>query len=74
MQWGDRHAATPEGPPRVYVHAACGHDADPQLQCGHCGEPIATGELRVRPGPGATAAQRADPLLPAMGASRSANR
>jgi DNA-binding HxlR family transcriptional regulator len=64
MQWGDRHAA-PNGPPRVHVHTACGHDADPRLHCSHCGEPIAPGELKVRPGPGADERQRAEPLLPA---------
>jgi DNA-binding HxlR family transcriptional regulator len=73
MQWGDRHAAGADGPPRVYVHETCGHDADPQLHCGHCGEAIAPTELRVRPGPGATAAQRADPLLPVPSASESAS-
>jgi DNA-binding HxlR family transcriptional regulator len=52
LQWGDRYAA-PEGPPRVLVHTGCGHDADPELHCGHCGEAIQPTELRVRPGPGA---------------------
>jgi DNA-binding HxlR family transcriptional regulator len=69
MQWGDRHMA-PEGPPRVHVHAACGHDAEPQLRCAHCGEPLAPDALRVRPGPGADATQRAEPLLPAESALR----
>jgi DNA-binding HxlR family transcriptional regulator len=64
LQWGDRHVAE-AGPPRVFVHASCGHDADPRLVCAHCAEPIETGELRVRPGPGADEAQRAEPLLPA---------
>src|SRR3712207_2717059 len=45
MQWGDKHAA-PDGPPRVHVHAACGHDADPELHCSHCHEPIDTRDLR----------------------------
>jgi DNA-binding HxlR family transcriptional regulator len=63
MQWGDMHAA-PDGPPRVYVHATCGHDADPRLHCSHCGEEIRPRELRVRPGPGANERQRAEPLLP----------
>lgn len=49
MQWGDDHAA-PDGPPRVAVHRACGHDAHPQLTWAHCGERIAPGEFRVRPG------------------------
>jgi DNA-binding HxlR family transcriptional regulator len=65
MQWGDRHVAGRKGPPRVLVHTACGHDADPQLTCSHCERPIEPSELRVRPGPGATRAQRAEPLLPA---------
>ena len=63
MQWGDAHAA-PDGAPRVYVHTACGHDADPHLHCSHCGEVIAPRELKVRPGPGADERQRAEPLLP----------
>jgi DNA-binding HxlR family transcriptional regulator len=64
LQWGDRHAA-PGGAPRVLVHDRCGHDADPALVCAHCAEPIETGELRVRPGPGADEAQRAESVLPA---------
>ncbi len=63
MRWGDTHAA-PDGPPRVYVHTTCGHDADPQLHCSHCGETIAPRELKVRPGPGANERQLAEPLLP----------
>lgn len=57
MQWGDRYAA-PDGPPRIPVHTACGHDANPQLHCAHCGEKLAPEELRVRPGPGANEAQQ----------------
>lgn len=63
MQWGDKYAA-PHGAPRVYVHAACGHDADPELRCGHCGELLEPTELQVRPGPGASPAQQAQPPLP----------
>jgi DNA-binding HxlR family transcriptional regulator len=63
MQWGDRYVS--EKPPRVLVHAVCGHDAQPSLRCAHCDEQIAPRELRVRPGPGADERQRADPLLPA---------
>jgi DNA-binding HxlR family transcriptional regulator len=65
MQWGDRYAAGPGGPPRVVVHAACGHDADPALHCSHCGDAIEARELLVRPGPGADERQRADGVLPA---------
>jgi DNA-binding HxlR family transcriptional regulator len=65
MQWGDAHVAGRAGPPRVLVHAKCGHDASPSLRCAHCDEEIDGRELRVRPGPGADAEQRRDPLLPA---------
>ncbi len=63
LQWGDAYAA-PDGPPRVYVHTACGHDADPELHCSYCGERIAPRELKVRPGPAANERQLAEPLLP----------
>ena len=63
LQWGDAHAA-PDGPSRVLVHARCGHDAHPSLQCAHCEQEIRPGELRVRPGTGATERQRGEPLLP----------
>ena len=66
MQWGDAYAA-PDGPPRVLVHAPCGHDAAPELHCAHCTEEIRPGELRVRPGEGATERQRGEPLLPLRG-------
>ncbi len=66
MQWGDTHAA-PDGPPRVLVHARCGHDAAPALQCAHCEQEIRAGELRVRPGAGANERQRAEPMLPRRG-------
>lgn len=64
MQWGDKYAAAAAGPPRVPVHTTCGHDARPELQCSHCGEIIRSAELKVRPGPGATAEQRAEGVLP----------
>lgn len=64
MRWGDTYAA-PGGAPRVIVHVACGHDANPELHCSHCGEVIEAAQLKVRPGSGANAAQREEPLLPA---------
>jgi DNA-binding HxlR family transcriptional regulator len=63
INWGDAYAA-PAGPPRVQVHVPCGPDAHPRLHCSHCGEVIERGELRSRPGPGATEAQRAEGVLP----------
>ena len=67
MQWGDKYAA-PAGPPRVLVHAACGHDADPQLRCAHCEEVLDPRSVLVRPGPGASEAMRAAGVLPSSGA------
>jgi DNA-binding HxlR family transcriptional regulator len=64
MQWGDRHVA-PGGPPRVAVHTACGHDAQPRLRCSHCGDVLEPTQTAVRPGPGAEGAQLGEPLLPA---------
>ena len=64
MQWGDRYIAPAAEPPRVAVHTTCGHDAHPRLHCSHCGEVIGRGQLRVRPGKGATPEQRAEGVLP----------
>jgi DNA-binding HxlR family transcriptional regulator len=64
QQWGDRHAPAEGGPPRVPVHTVCGHDTQPQLSCSHCGKTIGSGELKVRPGPGASSEQRAEGVLP----------
>jgi DNA-binding HxlR family transcriptional regulator len=65
LKWGDQYAAPNAGPPRVPVHTLCGHDANPELHCRHCGEALKTAELRVRPGPGATPEQVAEGVLPA---------
>ena len=66
MQWGDRYATGQAGPPRVIVHATCGHDADPALRCSHCDEALEARDVRVRPGPGADERQLADGVLPAV--------
>jgi DNA-binding HxlR family transcriptional regulator len=69
LQWGDRYAAPAAGPPRVPVHTVCGHDAQPEMRCRHCGEIIASTELQIRPGPGATPAQSAEGVLPKRSAT-----
>jgi DNA-binding HxlR family transcriptional regulator len=53
QQWGDRYEAPAAGPPRLLVHGTCGHATEPVLHCSHCEQPIASRDLRVRPGPGA---------------------
>jgi DNA-binding HxlR family transcriptional regulator len=40
MRWGDKHLQGELGPPVVLRHNTCGHDADPRLVCGHCGEAL----------------------------------
>jgi DNA-binding HxlR family transcriptional regulator len=49
--WGDRWAATEEGPPLLFEHD--GHPCTPTVTCQACGEPVGSGALRVVPGPGA---------------------
>jgi DNA-binding HxlR family transcriptional regulator len=39
MNWGDRHLAGADGPPRAFEHS-CGHRLVPQLVCEACGEPV----------------------------------
>jgi DNA-binding HxlR family transcriptional regulator len=36
MQWGDRHFAPPEGPPRRIEHATCGSELHVALVCPTC--------------------------------------
>jgi DNA-binding HxlR family transcriptional regulator len=50
MAWGDKYDA-PNGPPKVPVHRACGHDAHPRLHCSHCGEELGPRATTVRDGP-----------------------
>ena len=64
LRWGDQYAAPAAGPPRVAVHKTCGHDTVPELHCSVCGEELRTGEMEVRPGPGATEEQVAEGVLP----------
>jgi DNA-binding HxlR family transcriptional regulator len=45
MNWGDRHLAGPEGPPRVFEHK-CGHRVVPQLVCEACGESLDARDTR----------------------------
>lgn len=53
MKWGDRHYPTPNGPPRLTIHAGCGGNIGPDLRCGRCSKPAAPGEIELLPGPGA---------------------
>lgn len=52
MQWGDKWAGDEKGPPVLFEHRSCGHDADALFTCSHCGEALSYGSLRARRGPG----------------------
>ncbi len=51
MGWGDRYKVS--APPVRLVHKACGHVAEPELTCAHCGEPVDCHSLRAEYAPGA---------------------
>ena len=53
MKWGDRHYPTPNGPPRLTLHAGCGGNIGADLRCQRCGKQARPGEIEFRPGPGA---------------------
>lgn len=55
MQWGDRHLAGPEGPPRIARHRACGGDVVVEPRCARCGEHVDVGSIDVVAGPGLAA-------------------
>jgi DNA-binding HxlR family transcriptional regulator len=55
MRWGDEHLLG--GAPPVVLRHTCGHEAEPQLVCGHCRAPLhphdVTPEARDRVEPAA---------------------
>jgi DNA-binding HxlR family transcriptional regulator len=55
MQWGDRHASPPAGPPVVLEHRGCGGAVDGHRTCMECGMPLSVRDVRALPGPGARA-------------------
>jgi len=56
MQWGDRHAPTPGGPPIVMVHRGCGGEVDAHRACTSCGKLLELHQVQALRGPGAAAA------------------
>jgi DNA-binding HxlR family transcriptional regulator len=64
MQWGDRHAGSPDGPPRVIFHTTYERVTTPVHVCEHCGEPLEPSEVEIHPGPGATPEIVAAGVLP----------
>jgi DNA-binding HxlR family transcriptional regulator len=51
MDWGDRYKV--DEPPVRLIHKACGEEAEPQLVCRHCAEPVGYFDLRAEYAPDA---------------------
>ncbi len=53
LTWGDRWAASPDGPPVTLVHRGCGRPMHPAPHCDQCGAPLGPDDVRAvvdRPG------------------------
>lgn len=57
VQWGDQHAAGPEGPPVRIVERRSGEDIAPVALRSSKGRPLGLHDVTVAPGPGATPQQ-----------------
>lgn len=53
MHWGDRHAASSDGPPVIVTHRDCGGEIDDHRVCRACGERVGPRDAWALPGPGA---------------------
>lgn len=53
LQWGDRHAPSPAGPPVLLRHKDCGGEVDAHRICTACGTPLEARDVRAVAGPGA---------------------
>lgn len=47
MIWGDTHFASPEGPPVLLTHKACGSDLKPEIHCGSCNSMVLPGDVSI---------------------------
>jgi DNA-binding HxlR family transcriptional regulator len=52
MRWGDQHLPSPDGPPILLRHNACGEIVDARLVCGHCRDEITAQNVTPEPGSG----------------------
>ncbi|MBV8932285.1 MAG: helix-turn-helix transcriptional regulator [Kutzneria sp.] len=50
--WGDKWAASDDGPPLFFHHDRCGEQFVPTVRCSSCGQKIDAAEVTARPGPG----------------------
>jgi DNA-binding HxlR family transcriptional regulator len=53
LQWGDKHAASPAGPPVLLQHRHCGGAVDEHRICVACGARLSVRDVRATLGPGA---------------------
>jgi DNA-binding HxlR family transcriptional regulator len=61
-RWGGRYLS-PEGPSKIYVHAACGAWLDRMGMCPDCGgQPVPPEDIEVRPGRNPGPRRREDPV------------
>jgi DNA-binding HxlR family transcriptional regulator len=51
MQWGDRHFAPPQGPPRLIEHTGCGTQLEAGLTCPACARTVGPAEVSPRLNP-----------------------
>ena len=55
MKWGDRYYAPAAGPPQVVRHRDCGGEVTGNVTCERCGAQLEATDVRLEPGPGASA-------------------
>jgi DNA-binding HxlR family transcriptional regulator len=53
LQWGDRYAPSPGGPPVVLEHKGCGGAIDSHRVCVRCGKRLGPRDTIAKAGPGA---------------------
>jgi DNA-binding HxlR family transcriptional regulator len=58
LQWGDRYAPEPAGPPRIFRHKECGGLMGAHLICERCGQWLDSEDVISELGPGAGAGAR----------------
>lgn len=74
MQWGDRWAASDEGPPMRLHHRRCGRQVHAGLRCAHCAVEVDAAALELRPGPGGRSGPGTEVLAELMADSVAAAR
>ena len=58
LQWGDRYAPEPQGPPRIFRHKQCGGLMGAHCICERCGQRLDSADVISELGPGARAQRK----------------